>query len=134
MLQWQLGCPLLTARRDQFRWGCGRCEVLGLVRNAHAAGLTEPDTRIDLSGVDVAAKICIISRLCGVETGAERDDSFLNTDFPEGSVAVDGFVNSVDQPGDRNVLRGFSARSWTDWTRKCRRGLACLMRTGLEPS
>ena len=38
-----------------------------IVREAQASGFTEPDPRDDLNGVDVARKLVILARLCGLE-------------------------------------------------------------------
>lgn len=43
-----------------------------LVRDAHAAGYTEPDPRDDLSGRDVARKLVILAREMGLEIGLEQ--------------------------------------------------------------
>jgi aspartokinase/homoserine dehydrogenase 1 len=43
----------------------------GLVRDAHAAGFTEPDPREDLSGRDVARKLLILARQMGLKKNIE---------------------------------------------------------------
>ena len=45
----------------------GRRQWSEIVSEAKAAGFTEPDPRDDLNGVDVARKLVILARLCGLE-------------------------------------------------------------------
>src|SRR5688500_2504223 len=45
----------------------GRRSFSEVVRDAHALGLTEPDPREDLSGIDVARKLIILAREMGLE-------------------------------------------------------------------
>ncbi|MBC3758918.1 bifunctional aspartate kinase/homoserine dehydrogenase I [Hyunsoonleella sp. SJ7] len=67
-----------------------------VVKQAGAEGYTEPDPRIDLSGVDVARKILILARESGVEMNLEDIDnqSFLS---PAGlkSGSVDEFYDTL---------------------------------------
>lgn len=57
-------------------WLCNHYDGLrpfsGFVREARAAGYTEPDPREDLSGEDVRRKLLILARASGVELEAEE--------------------------------------------------------------
>jgi homoserine dehydrogenase len=59
-------------------WLCNRYDGLrpfsGFVREARAAGYTEPDPREDLSGEDVRRKLLILARAAGVELDADAVD------------------------------------------------------------
>ncbi len=59
-----------------------------VVREAHSLGLTEPDPREDLSGVDVARKLIILAREMGleVEMDAVQVESLVAEDLREGTV------------------------------------------------
>ncbi|WP_228851388.1 bifunctional aspartate kinase/homoserine dehydrogenase I [Aegicerativicinus sediminis] len=76
----------------------GEDKFVSVIKRAMAEGYTEPDPRIDLSGVDVARKILILAR----ESGAEMElndivnESFLSdNDLKAGT--VEEFLKSVDQ-------------------------------------
>lgn len=59
-----------------------------VVKKAQDEGYTEPDPRIDLSFVDVARKILILSRECGYQIGIEDvvNENFLDKKYFEGEV------------------------------------------------
>lgn len=68
-----------------------------IVRKAHAAGYTEPDPRLDLSGRDVLRKLLILSREAGVGID-EKDveiEPILGPEFFEGK--VDAFYRKLEE-------------------------------------
>ena len=67
-----------------------------VVKQAAAEGYTEPDPRIDLSGVDVARKILILARESGVEMNLEdiENTPFLSKSGLE-SGSVDDFYKTL---------------------------------------
>ncbi len=67
-----------------------------VVKQAQAEGYTEPDPRIDLSGVDVARKILILARESGCEMNIEdiANKSFL-TEANLNSDSVDDFYTTL---------------------------------------
>ncbi len=69
-----------------------------VVKEAKAAGFTEPDPRIDLSGVDVMRKILILARVSGYQL--ELDDITNNGFVPEECMntdALDEFYTKLDE-------------------------------------
>lgn len=68
-----------------------------VIEDARAAGLTEPDPRTDLSGVDVQRKILILAREAGytLEMSDVAGKGFLLDSQMEGS--IDSFMDSLPQ-------------------------------------
>ncbi|MGV3529445.1 MAG: bifunctional aspartate kinase/homoserine dehydrogenase I [Flavisolibacter sp.] len=68
-----------------------------VVRQAQEEGYTEPDPRLDLSGVDVMRKIMILAREAGAEIKMEdvANESFMPASCMEGS--VDDFYREMEK-------------------------------------
>jgi aspartokinase/homoserine dehydrogenase 1 len=68
-----------------------------IVQEAHALGLTEPDPREDLSGVDVARKLIILAREMGldVEMEAVRVESMVPEDLR--SATVEEYLKTLER-------------------------------------
>ena len=66
-----------------------------IVREAHALGLTEPDPREDLSGIDVARKLIILAREMGLEVEMEtvQVESMVPEDLR--SASVEEYLNTL---------------------------------------
>lgn len=70
------------------------------VREAKAAGFTEPDPRDDLSGLDVARKALILARTCGHEV--DLDDIAVRSFVPDelAGVSIDAFLDGLEGMND----------------------------------
>ncbi len=75
----------------------GRRPFSTLLREAHAAGYTEPDPRIDLGGADVARKLLILARAAGY--ALDEQDVGVETLVPHALRALDGgeFMRRADE-------------------------------------
>ena len=67
-----------------------------MVKQAQAEGYTEPDPRIDLSGVDVARKLLILARESGemLEMENIQNEAFLPKECMEAN-SVDAFYETL---------------------------------------
>ena len=73
----------------------------GFVREARAAGYTEPDPRIDLSGEDVRRKVLILARAAGLSLQAgdiEVDSQVPATHAAASTDALDAQLSALDAP------------------------------------
>ncbi|MCD9027534.1 homoserine dehydrogenase [Luteimonas sp. BDR2-5] len=71
------------------------------VREAQAAGYTEPDPRVDLSGEDVRRKLLILARTAGfaLSTHEVEVESLVDAALAQAAPdAVDGLLDTLDAP------------------------------------
>ncbi len=82
-----------------------------IVREAHQLGLTEPDPRLDLSGVDVARKLIILAREMGlqVEMDAVEVESMVPEDLR--SATLEEYLNTLGKHDHAIADRLDSARA-----------------------
>lgn len=66
-----------------------------IVKEAKTSGYTEPDPRDDLSGMDVARKVIILARECGLQL--ELDDIKIDQLIPESLQALDSVDEFLDK-------------------------------------
>jgi homoserine dehydrogenase len=89
-----------------------------IVNDAKAQGFTEPDPRDDLNGVDVARKVVILARECGMEFEIDKLDVLVNivpdtlrpldtTEFMNRLPEFDTYFEEMKQAAEKNgnVLR-----------------------------
>jgi len=74
-----------------------------VITDAKNKGFTEPDPRDDLSGTDVARKVTIMARACGLEVELEKvpvaslvPDSLSDWAPKEGEVMADAFIKEME--------------------------------------
>ena len=105
------GCPSGTLGFLFGELGRGR-SFSSALRDAIAAGYTEPDPRIDLSGIDVARKAIILARMMGYR--GELADTTIQSLVPANlrSVTPAEFIERLDEldPSWAETVRQASAR------------------------
>ncbi|MGB1122188.1 MAG: ACT domain-containing protein, partial [Flavobacteriales bacterium] len=81
------------------------------VRSAGEKGFTEPDARIDLSGMDVARKLLILARMCGAQLNLADVEvkGFLPAAAFDGD--LDGFMAQLDVLGEALDERAAEAKA-----------------------
>ncbi len=89
----------------------GRQPFSEIVREAREKGLTEPDPRDDLSGMDVARKLVILARELGLDT--ELDAVKVESLVPESlaGVSVDEFMSAYAEHDEAMQRRYDEART-----------------------
>ena len=104
------GCPSGTLGYVFGELGRGR-KFSDALRSAVAAGYTEPDPRVDLSGLDVARKALILARLIGF-TG-DLGDIAVDSLVPHalGAVSVEGFLTQLADVDEHWLRRARDARA-----------------------
>lgn len=82
-----------------------------IVREAHGLGLTEPDPRLDLSGVDVARKLIILGREMGLQVEIEAVE--VESMVPENlrSASLEEYLNTLGKHDTAIADRLESARA-----------------------
>ncbi len=97
----------------------GQVPFSELVRQAKAAGYTEPDPRDDLSGLDVARKLVILGREMGLELSV--DDVHVESLVPAELIdaSVDGFLQGLSCLDAPMLARFEAAREANQVLRYC---------------
>ncbi|GLC77350.1 hypothetical protein PLESTF_001923600 [Pleodorina starrii] len=83
-----------------------------VVADAKARGYTEPDPRDDLSGLDVARKVVILARECGldVELGGIQVDSLVPEPLRgKAGMSAETFMEALPQHDDAMAARAAEA-------------------------
>jgi len=93
------GCPSGTLGYLFGELGSGRTFAAAL-RSAISAGYTEPDPRIDLSGIDVARKALILARLIGFD--GDLDDVAVESLVPDRlrDISREEFLDRIEELND----------------------------------
>ncbi|HXF25157.1 MAG TPA: aspartate kinase [Gemmatimonadaceae bacterium] len=93
------GCPSGTLGYLFGELGSGRTFAAAL-RSAIAAGYTEPDPRVDLSGIDVARKALILARLIGFD--GDLDDVVVESLVPDRlrDISREEFLDRIEELDD----------------------------------
>ncbi len=92
---------------DQVRSGASASEA---IKTAYDNGFTEPDPRDDLSGTDVARKLLILARVCGVS--GSIDDVAVEPLIPlDAAASIEDFWQTLDSANEAIDAR---LRSATD--------------------
>lgn len=104
------GCPSGTLGYLFGELGGGRTFATAL-QSAVAAGYTEPDPRIDLSGIDVARKALILARLIGFD--GDIDDVEVESLVPDQlrDISLDEFLDRLGELNDHWSARVNEARA-----------------------
>ena len=109
-----------------------------VVKEAGVQGFTEPDPKIDLSGVDVARKILILIRESGYEMEIEDIDneSFLPKESLTTKSVPDFFISLIKHEGHFNALYkdAVSKNSRLKYVAKFENGKASVGLQLIEPS
>lgn len=85
----------------------------GFVRDARAAGYTEPDPRVDLSGEDVRRKLLLLVRAAGIPLESERVEveSLVPAALADaGDGDIDAHLGSLDAPMRRRFQQAHRDR------------------------